>query len=221
MIKQNEGENQLSKQDIISDIIDHSIKICSICVDANKKITVSDCNGDCVNLKSKYTENLISPNRTLNIKYSEKRSKDQSIQGSDYSTVWVLIGENESACEVIQVGQIKSLERMNDELNTNRNAIIFHEKKNMNYNKYAVLLDFYRKLTFYEVKLDEYFGDEEFAKLFNTLKFNHEDIFYYVKSLCVEGKIAALTKAKKWHSSGGIDSFVYGIYKLSPEEESP
>ena len=217
--------------DAAAEIIKHSKKICTIIRKKDGQPEVQDCEGNKVNYldcekkdvdsKDKNKPKVIArqPNAGINKKYRENRN---GLQNADHSNVWVLIGKKDDngSPEVIQVGQTLSLERQIEELNVNRNAVIFNDKKNVNLKKYGGLLDTYNELSFYEVNLDDYFDDNEFKNIFNTEKFNDNAIFYYVKSLFVEGKIAALTGAEKWHHSGKLDKFVYELFKKESSQKT-
>lgn len=196
--------------------ISNSLLICSVEKTADE-IKVFDCN--CSNEPILITSfqnpeaSSGSPNRELNSHYEENRN---TLNNKDYSNTWFLVGEKKDGSQtVIQVGQTSSWVAMKGELNTNRNALIFRDPDNENVGKYGELLNKYDKCSFYEVDIDRYFTDEEFEEIFCTARFNNDMIYYYIKSLCAEGKLAAKTNTDEqlWRGSGSVDSMAFDLYK--------
>lgn len=196
-------------------------KICTICKKGNSSF-LYDCEDNEIlsisNQKVIYShsgkKDKFSKEELKTIRYfrtvNDKFRKNYYAEDLFYlSSVWLLIGIKDKEEILLQVGRSKSsVHMLTDDIAVDARYII--EGGDNNY----ASLDF-DILSFYQIDIDSYLNETNDQAIFEILREKAPDdpdlksAYYRIKAAYVEGKIAALRKAKIWNPSGGMDGDFY------------
>ncbi len=177
-------------------------RICSIEL-INNQWELYDCYGE--NLRSPSEKCIFSPK----MKKSYLKARNNENSDTNTSVVWVLIGYNEDKAVWEQVG--RTIDIINALNEVRENVKNFYRDDDNKYNK---LKKKYKKVTFYEVNIDEYLSNDTLFYSVYGNKIPEEDYFEqfrlaydYVKAAYVEGKLGFENDANMYHPSS-----LYGYF---------
>lgn len=178
-------------------------KICSIRKDDNNW-ELLDCEGNILRTPDRKS---FFPS-SMNKRYRSKRK--EYIDYEDESCVWVLIGQNSSSENWIQVGSTKSLKNLlsND---IKEDIKEFYSEEG----KYANLSKKYEELTFYEVDVEKFLKKDKNAKNILGEKPKDKNLALAYSFICaayIEGKLSFENNPELYHPST-LDGYYHAYFR--------